>query len=210
MDEWIDRTEAASAEAFLFEMGDWIIIGESTTIKRLEWEVPSEIRVSATWMKSSIPNEFDDPIRNLFQSSSRVLAEEYHHEEFEMKGTLIIKDSRPTSDSPGHGWIALNPVIGHQLGWKPNVARLFAWENDAGRLMVQSMWWKDGETTVMPPHPDEEVGEGWIVMATNEAVVQLKNDFGILSRLSLVERSYLERGIRRPLSKASTIHIDEL
>jgi hypothetical protein len=36
--------------------------------------------------------------------------------------------------------------------------------------MVESVWWVDGLVDESPPHFEDEVGEGWLVVASAEAV----------------------------------------
>jgi hypothetical protein len=56
--------------------------------------------------------------------------------------------------------------------------------------MVESIWWADGPFEASPPHVDQEVGQGWLVVASPEALAAIKTLFPDLSRVLTVERSY--------------------
>ena len=73
------------------------------------------------------------------------------------------------------GWIAFNPAIARYLGWKPNTTEMFAWEDETGNLMAFSRYWRDGNIEMSIPKHDNEVGEGWYTLISENALAQLKN-----------------------------------
>jgi hypothetical protein len=56
--------------------------------------------------------------------------------------------------------------------------------------MVESIWWADGFTGHFPSHFDDEVGEGWLVVASQAAWDAIKSQLGPLKRRVHIERSF--------------------
>jgi hypothetical protein len=90
----------------------------------------------------------------------------------------------------------LNPTIGSRLGWSVAGDGLFRWVNNAGQTMVESIWWTDGLVGQAPPHFDDEVGEGWLVVASQVAWDTITSQLGTLKRMVHVERSFYDKGER--------------
>ena len=55
-------------------------------------------------------------------------------------------------------WLALNPALARHLGWQPAPAKLFAWQDEHGALLVESVYWVDGQPEAWSYHPDSEAG----------------------------------------------------
>ena len=109
---------------------------------------------------------------------------------------LVFRHSDYAYDSPGNNWLALNPTIGSSLGWSVAEDGLFRWVNNAGQTMVESIWWTDGLVGQAPPHFDDEVGEGWLVVASQVAWDAITSQLGTLKRMVHVERSFYDKGER--------------
>jgi hypothetical protein len=60
--------------------------------------------------------------------------------------------------------------------------------------MVESVWWVDGLVDESPPHFEDEVGEGWLVVASAEAVSAIEARYGAMKRRVKVSRSYADKG----------------
>ena len=104
---------------------------------------------------------------------------------------MVIHHTGIVYDSPGDSWLALNPTIGEQLGWTLSDQGLFAWVDDNGDIMVNSLWWVDGALAQCRRTASrEEVGEGWLVLASQEAWSQLRSIFPSVTRRQRVERHY--------------------
>ena len=41
-------------------------------------------------------------------------------------------------------FLALNPILAADIGWRPAQDGLFRWVNDTGELMAESIWWRQG------------------------------------------------------------------
>jgi hypothetical protein len=103
---------------------------------------------------------------------------------------LIIQNVTYGFDSSGSDWLALNPFIGHRLGWQLSKDGLFRWVDVAGNTMVESLWWLDGQVEQSPPHLNNEVGEGWLVVASQSAWDLIKAKHGVLRQIAKIERTF--------------------
>lgn len=65
-------------------------------------------------------------------------------------------------------WIAFNPFIAKQLGWRHSDKGMFAWEDEKGNVMAQSFYWRSGNVQRCR-NPNSEMGEGWIVAISIDA-----------------------------------------
>lgn len=65
-------------------------------------------------------------------------------------------------------WIAFNPFIAKQLGWRHSGKYMFAWEDSNGNLMARSFYWRSGNVQRCWD-PNSEMGEGWIVAVSIDA-----------------------------------------
>lgn len=87
--------------------------------------------------------------------------------------SLVIQSRILRAETPGSSWIALDPGIGRDLGWTLSESGLFRWCDENGTTMVESVWWMDG----LPERHDWrkrcEAAEGWLVLATDQAVQQI-------------------------------------
>lgn len=63
--------------------------------------------------------------------------------------------------------------------------------------MVETLWWQFGGFQRMPPHNRDQVGEGWLVLASPEAIEVLTAEFGSLFQRMKVERSERRDGEER-------------
>lgn len=175
---------------------DTVILAENTELKRLEWESPREIRQSATCLSGTPKLEQEHKEREeIFQSIFRGLVSEYPELQNEKNDHSIVLRNNPTIyDSPGGEWLALNPNVGNSLGWNLSEEGFFRWVNSEGKIMVESVWWMDGNTDQAPPHFDNEVGEGWLVLASREAFNSIKSTFGPLCKKARLVRSFASDG----------------
>lgn len=123
------------------------------------------------------------------------LCSEYAEMSGDARSTVVENDAHGY-DSPGGAWLALNPDLGHRLGWQLLPAGLFRWVDRTGALMAETQWWTDGLLDQSPPHFDDEVGEGWFVLVTQTALDQIRGILGNLTLTTLVERSSYRERIR--------------
>lgn len=67
--------------------------------------------------------------------------------------------------------------------------------DESDQTMVESIWWIDGLVEQGGPvFPDNEVGEGWLLVATAAATDRIARHYGRLQRFRIIERSKYEQG----------------
>lgn len=80
-----------------------------------------------------------------------------------------------SGDGDRYHWLALNPGFALLMKWSPSSDGLFRWVDSTGNTMVESIYWEDGNFWEPPPHYDSTTGVGWIVVATAEAMDQIRS-----------------------------------
>lgn len=196
LEKWCNQIED---DAFAFDYkndDEAVIIAENTELKRLEWESPREVRQSATCLSGAPKLEQEYKEREeIFQRIFRGLVSEYPELQTEKTDhSIVLRNNPRIYDSPGGEWLALNPKVGNSLGWSLSEEGFFRWVNDEGKIMVESIWWMDGNIDQVPPHSDDEVGDGWLVLATKEALNSITSTFGPLIKKIRLERSFVSNG----------------
>jgi hypothetical protein len=188
-DGWIDRLDEA-IPSFCRALTDGTsVIGEQTQIKRLAWELPSERRECSTLMTSRSRIVGRAPI--LFGRVTNRKISEYVDLTVG-RGSLIPALIRNVSygfETPGENWLALNPAVGRMCGWELSGDGLFRWVGRDGKPVVESIWWVDGNLDHEPPHHSDEVGEGWVVVASQSAVETMVRQMGPLEKNMILSRS---------------------
>lgn len=74
-------------------------------------------------------------------------------------------------------FIAMNPQFADKLGWHLSAEGLFAWDDSHGERMVESVYWRQGNTNYRN-YMMSEASEGWIVIATARAMEQIRSYLG--------------------------------
>jgi hypothetical protein len=182
---------------------DLIVLGAQTKLKRLDWGNPVEIHQEVVCPATTHFTKQDGSYPSYFYETVSRTAR-YKH--LLIKTTppipLIIRHLPLGTPTPGEDWLALNPEVGRQLRWKQVSEGLFRWVDANGQTMVESIWWNDGDFSVSG-HSGEQVGEGWLVLAKQDAFVQLRRRYEPLKRVAVLERSYQEDG--RELRQAAAL-----
>lgn len=189
---WLNGV-AAAAPCAVRKMADGrTVLAEETKLKRLDWETATERRLSSLhWVSSSAERDSEELFGRVFNAQVNrysKLGEE------EVEKSPVIRHDAYSYDSPGVHWLALNPCVGRQCGWKISNTDHFRWIDDNEGTMVESIWWVDGLVDQSPPHFEEEVGEGWLVVASAEAVSAIEASCGAMKRRIKVTRSYVDKG----------------
>ncbi len=79
--------------------------------------------------------------------------------------------------------------------------------DDAGDVMVESVWWCDG-LLPRPYQRDTEVGEGWLVLATPAAMEQVLDRYRLASRIYYLGRQYASQD--REQATRTTVGLEPL
>jgi thymidylate kinase len=144
---------------------DWVVIGESTRLRGLTWERGTEYYQMQLTAEPADPDEFFGMVYQ--QPTSRYL-------DLSLQGAYLIMQRQHQFSQTDYRttWLALNPLVARHLGWEPVPERLFAWRHQ-GQLMVESVCWSDGNLDIPSYQSDSIAGEGWLVLASAEALRQL-------------------------------------
>lgn len=206
--EWSDRyvrqswTECVSAAVSavgkpLGADADRIVVAEETWTRWLDWKRATETRIGA-WRQSSMPpltvvEETGADLRTKAAEALHSYCDQWSHvvlQDYlitEPGEALIVRQTGFRFETPANFWLAINPSIASALGWRASGEGLFRWVDEAGEVMAESIWWADGWRQMEPPEQQDEVGEGWLVVASPSAVKALI-DFEPLSQYVRVER----------------------
>ena len=132
---------------------------------RPEWEWPREER-----HRGIVVGPLDSESRRQSLESGHELTHEMYLAGRAQKDLqLIVLNFEQQLIGPQYRWAALNANFARALDWYPSAQEPFHWEDAAGATTVKSVYWRDGWIWLEPPR-FESLGEGWLVLATQEAV----------------------------------------
>lgn len=141
-----------------------IVLAEWTSAVSLDHDREEEARVSvvAHWQMT-----LSDSMPSLYRL--------WRDPDFVARDYPMLRDGvdRPVAVIAGGpnfcdaNFVALNPRIGHHLGWRVSPEGLFRWVDATGALMAESLWWQDGNNGLRDRSGiDQAAYEGWLVLAT--------------------------------------------
>ena len=189
-DEWLGDIEQAASHFVNRLNTEQEVIGELTTWVWMDWDMPTETRMSTVchpqWNNDS---DIETP-STFFPSSIHWSANDYPNISFIDSSSLVIYGCSSYIDHGGIEWLALNPQIAISLGWYPSGKGAFQWVNKKGNVMVESLYWKDGPISRLPPKMDDICSNGWLVVASHEAIDKIRRAYGEAIKLNGVIRSY--------------------
>jgi hypothetical protein len=170
----------------------WIILAEWTHLRRLQDKWPSEERLSVTRAVPSYEIWTDanfDRGGISFSNTHRLYMSDYLNVEKYLEREFVIAHNGFTYDMETANWLALNPRVGFDLGWKPVDQKSFSWKDKADQLVAKSVYWQDGNPVSASWRAHEEVGYGWVVLITDKGYQELCRRYGVISRGGFVRRS---------------------
>lgn len=175
----------------------WIVLAEETWLRWLDWKHATETRVGArlertVWATIEPGDDarehpdLDDidgetaagqALDAHVAEFSHLTADEYARRA-RASHSIVVRNLSYRFETPGGRWLALNPVLAEQLGWRPAPDGLFRWLDADGKVVAESIWWQDGFAQQRPPLFDDEVGWGWLVCVTVKGWRQLATTVG--------------------------------
>ena len=168
----------------------WLVIGEVTEITLLNRVHPCETREQALVPKEAravfVPGRLS--VRDAQRSRSP-------------RGTesLILRMVPMLLASPD-GYLALHPNAAITAGLVPDPADPLAWRLD-GEVVVRSLWWRSGFMQ-WPPYSDrDEVGEGWLVLASPAGLEALLDVYPDAQVTWTVRRTLRPEGTEKELKR---------
>ena len=205
--KWADAVDEALEHTNWTPNCDFVVLAEITIVaKRWPWESPRETRfsvlepvASSSFPTGRDPDELYGTVTNRTINEYKTLSQSQNYH------PLAIRNVAPGYYSPGADWIAFNPAIARNLGWSLATDGMFRWVDSDGATKVESIWWVDGLVGLSASaHSSEEVGAGWLVLASQSALEQIRRQFGSFARHSIVVRKYNRDGEPVERSAASS------
>jgi hypothetical protein len=75
------------------------------------------------------------------------------------------------------------------MGWQPSESGWFRWINQNNHIVVESVWWQDGAFDLFSRYDHVEVGNGWLVLITEEGFQEIRSRLNTLARGGVIKRS---------------------
>lgn len=190
-DDWLERINESKRliELPVKYKGNFEVIAEYNQIQNLDWGTPIEEYMYQIATDNIIIEDYF-----IFESVLNLSAD-YYSLETDESIVIIMRDHFFPQFKLKSKWIAINPSLAIQLGWEPEPSKLFAWKNSNGELMAESIYWSNGNME-WRPRKDGDVGEGWFVVVSKDALEQIRLMLGNL---------YIQKKITRSQHKDSKI-----
>ncbi|UUY02653.1 ATP-binding protein [Svornostia abyssi] len=162
------------------EIDGWQVVGEWTELVTLDRLGPYERRVSG------VTFGVDGPFGTYGQGLIRPFpASHYRRLTVRAKGEGVTSlRPQPTSMASPSSWLALDPGIGELLGLAADTTTPFDWCLD-GELAVRTMWWRSGFDRWHPYSDYDEVGHGWLVLASARFMDRLAEQGRLLRHINV-------------------------
>jgi len=188
----IENATLVSKEDFenihFFGSNNSIILGEDTTLVNSVDGNISEIRRSKLVFKK-LAGKFPKTYNDFFEKHVSKLIEEYS-KSYPMDDNckeLIIKNEFYEVFSPKTDWLALNPIIGYEMGWNVNQTG-FSWTDENSERIVESVFWSDGLVEDYNLSYKNEVGQGWVVLIHESALNELIKKYGPVIQIRYISK----------------------
>jgi hypothetical protein len=169
--DWLQGKNATDWDHYPSSVGEGHLIAERSWFIRPDWEWPREERCRGVLIAAVD----DDLPRESLAAGHELTYAGYVRGDAQERNQLIVWNSERQLIGPQYRWIAINSNIARELGWALSPANAFEWLDSEGRLMVKSVYWKDGWIWLEPPR-FEALGEGWYVLASNLAVEAIRRE----------------------------------
>ncbi len=189
-DNWVE--DAKESFQFLHTKTDdgLFILGERTKLKFLQEDWPTEERFSVVkgkkanifWSDSDI-----DKGHTPFFRKVNILAQQYSSIQASTD-QFVISNEAYGYETPGADWLALNPMLGRELGWNLDSGGWFQWVDVSGNIVAKSIWWRDGSIELYNRFARIEVAEGWLVLVSKSGLEEIRNHFSTINRGCVVNR----------------------
>ena len=164
--DWIRKHgESPRLQNGLSEYKGNFVIGEYSHLKKME----SDPAIEDFEAMISYSKDCNDDNSIFGKSAFMQMTSKYLNLGNEDSEVILLRGGYYVEFSVRTHWIAINPAMAYMLGWKPAADGYFAWNNDEGERMVESIYWQSGNVH-KAARRRYEVGEGWFVVATKKAM----------------------------------------
>ena len=168
---WAEGENADEWSQYPACIGGLRIIGEVSYFARPERENSRETRVRGVLDREAgegLRLEVDD-YEVLLSAGSDLTHEDYVRRWAGDAHRIVARNGQRMLAGAVYRWVALSAGLANDLGWRRSHTDPFGWEGPDAEPMVTSVYWRDGRIGVAPPRWDS-LGEGWCLLATEEAV----------------------------------------
>jgi nucleoside phosphorylase len=189
--DWTDTLESSVPLLKERSTDGRIILAEWTHLKQLEDEWPTEERFSL--LRAASPQIFWDDIdpyeKELpFAAKIGVSTLDYPKRVKFPEKELVVAHNGYRYRMEEANWIGLNPRVGVYMGWHLSDDGWFRWKNSKDQVVVETIFWQDGNFDSFCRYDHVEVGYGWVVLITEEAYQDLRKGLGAISRGVVIKR----------------------
>lgn len=154
---------------YLIKYNDMYVVGEFSMAIRSEDKIPKDkfkMKISFDNVKSTSDGFF---------GSSPYQRPTFKYSELGNKDPelILIREGYLIPCSRNQIWLAFNPACAKMLGWRLSKDGMFVWVDTSGNKMVESVYWQSGNTFYRN-RSNQEVGDGWLVLASEQAIEALQ------------------------------------
>jgi hypothetical protein len=157
-----------AADRIVSELDGWQVLGEWSELIVLDRLGPYERRVSAVTYGLEPPIETDGQtlIRPFPASHYRRLLPGT-----EQEGRTVLRPQLTSIASPS-SWLALDPEVAALLGLTAHPDTPLDWRLGE-EAAIRTIWWRSGYDRWDPYSENDEVGHGWLVLASPDIMTRL-------------------------------------
>jgi hypothetical protein len=190
-DGWLERTEESLVRLYPQTSDRRIVLGERSRFVYLGIDPRMEERRTSHTVDASETELWREDVTEgnklpFFPMYKRPA--KWYSQGDVPKGHFVVGHNSFDVQTPASHWIALNPTIGRQLGWRLASDRCFRWIDRRGDVVVESVWWRDGYPERYDRNKYCVASEGWLVLASRKAYAQIVEASGRVDRGGLVRR----------------------
>jgi hypothetical protein len=190
--DWVDSSENSLSLLNKQSSDRRIILGEWTRLKRLEegWPMEERLSLMRTTDSSAFWGEIDPYVKEVpFAWVRGVHVTDYWELTDFLATELVIAHNGYNFKTQGAYWLGFNPRVGYEMGWQPSELGWFRWINQQNRIVVESVWWQDGAFDSFSLYDRVEVGNGWLVLITEEGYQEIQQRFTTFTRGGVIRRN---------------------
>ncbi len=167
-EEWVKNLDESCYAGFLEKINEKVVLAEFSLLKSLDDGRGTEVRQSFI----STNKKFTRKSYYIFDGMPyNKNVEEYLILE---SNEIILFNYCQTFDTRKQ-WIAINPIVCIKAGWFYSDEGDFRWVNSSGNIMVESIYWIDGNYQNYERLLHSETGYGWYVIASENALETIKS-----------------------------------
>jgi hypothetical protein len=188
----------------LERLGEWYVLAENTCIRSLDWSTETEERRALVRHGNTAPANMGADFPEVYH----VYESEYADLAPDTPDVLVVRNRGERFESPAQNWLAFNPETARSLAWSISPKGLFEWRASDGATRARTIWWSFGGYQCTPPHLNDQVGEGWLVVASAAALREIISQIGPLHREVRISRYARRDGNKETAERTDTFSLE--